>query len=298
MLPACTGDKRDSAWWANEKTIIELRNDIQLAKYNVQQMPSEKFADTTDSAESCSDLRDEVSALSISKNRLSGEILEMKNNWEGFRRSILGERRSKTTGLTFNSITTTGGRTYDDVTISRIDDGGVSLRHRVGTARLRLEDLDQDRQAFFGLDREFALTAHEKESKRRMAYNQWVSKGMAAADAKQEKLDEERRKEEKLQASERALTASLRAARSTALSSSVGSLGETRTVSTGRRYSTYGSYGRTRTRYYYPTNTSSSCPPTFGGYTNSYRPAVVAPVTQVAPVTSPVQCPTSNPFAP
>ena len=294
LLPACSGERKDAAWWANEKEIIELRSEIELARYRMEMLapPAVSTEPSTPPAE----LSEEIESLSVAKTQLTLDIAGLKDGWAKFRESVLAERRTAAMGMTFDTFQTAGGRVYRDVTVSRIDDGGVSLRHEAGTARLRLDDLDENRQVFFGLDGELAAIAHEAEAEDRIAYDRWVSKGVAAAEAEEAKLAETRKKEEKHDATARALATSRLTSTPSTLTASFGGLGDTRTVSSGRRYSYYGSYSRPRTRFYYTYNTT----PTWNGCTTTYRPNSYQQnyVTPVSPVSPASQCPTTNPFNP
>ena len=300
ILPACSGEKNDATWWHNEKQIIELRSKIELANYKLQALTGDEpqIVDT----QSPLDLIKEIGALTNEQSRLTGQIAEMQNGWDEFRADVLAQRRAKVIGTTFDTFETAEGREYQDVTISNIDDGGVSFRHKVGTARLRFDDLDQSRREFFGLDGELAVLAHEIEEKERAEYNQWIARGMVAVRAEEAKQAELRKEEEQRIASARALAASNRTSTPSALTASFGDLGDTRSIyssynryGSGYRYR-YGSsryssgsyYRRPRTRYYYTGSSAAVCPPTWNYSAITSRPTIIA-----IPSTPAAQCPTS-----
>jgi len=289
LLPACSGESNDAAWWDNEKQIIELRSQIDLARYRVKTLDIEA-PELTDSPSS-SQLITEIGALTNEKSRLADQIAEMRNGWEDFRAGVLAQRRAQVMGKTFDTFETPEGRAYHEVTISMIDDGGVSFRHKVGMARLRFDDLDQGGREFFGLDGDLAAIAHEAEATRRAEYNIWIEQGLAVAKAEEAKLAKIRREEEDRLASARAIAARNRSSTPSALTASFGGLGDTRTIYSSGRYSSSRYYRRPRTRYYYTYNTQPSCPPEWTSNTSVYRPSIAV---QGAPA---AQC-TTNPFAP
>lgn len=296
LLPACSGDRKDAVWWDNEKQIVELESKMQLARYRAGMLSPVATPILELEQHNISQLIADIESLSNAKAALSFEIAGLENSWDEFREETLARRRAATTGMVFETFETATGRKYSDVTVSRIDDGGVSLRHKAGTARLRFEDLDSIRQEFFGLDGELSVIAHKAEAQKRTAYNRWISDGMMAAKAEEAKVAKSRKEDEILKTAARALAVSNRTRTSSPLSASIGGLGDTRTIYSSRRYSYYGSYGRSRNRYYYNNyNSTPSYTPAWNGNTTTYRPPIiVSPVTPAAP---PTQCPT-NPFNP
>ncbi len=294
LLAACSGERKDALWWDNEKQIIELRSDIDLARYKVDMLAPEQ--ESAPSGLSVEKLNAELESLSAERARLSVSVAEMRDGWQDFRASVLARRRYAVVGKSFETFETAQGREYSEVTITGIDDSGVSLRHKAGSARLRFEDLNQSRREFFGLDGELASIAHEAEAEQAIAYNRWIDKRMEEIREEEAQQTAIRQKEEEKtrRARERALAANRRAATPSALTGSFGNLGDTRTISSGRRYSSYGSYRRTRYRYYYTNNTTPTCQNQWSSISSTYRPSVVTTVPQAVQTTP---CP-SNPFNP
>lgn len=267
MGVSCTSDKKDTVWWGNEKTTIELKNELALANYRASQLgPVEKVGEDRD-LPLAAELMEEIVLLKNLRDELKRSVAEMDGAWDDFRSNVLESRRAELTGKTFATFQTADGKTYREVMVTKIDNGGVSLRHGDGTARLRFNDLDSQEQCYFGLDGELAATAIHTEHTRRIAYDQWIGKGLAAAEKKQAAQAKSRRDEERELASTRSLAAARQTSSISAsvspLTSSFGGLGETSTFSTGssrhsRRYSSYGSYYSRPTVYYY--NSTPSCP--------------------------------------
>ncbi|MBC7980075.1 MAG: hypothetical protein H7Y36_05885 [Armatimonadetes bacterium] len=260
----CLDNNKDSVWWGNEKTIIELAQELELAQYRARQLqPQEIPAHPVSNQVVMQQLLKEIEALEIAKIDLQGEIAEMSSGWNGFRNEVLARRRSNLLGKTHESFTLGNNKTYTNAVISKIDDGGVSLRHADGTARFRFNDLNADEQTWFGLDGELALIAHQSEGESRVAYEKWIDKNMAIVEAKEASLAKIRKEDEEKLVAARSRAASLRSiasASTSPLSASIGPLGAT--SSSYSRYSGYStnySYRRPAIRYRYYYNTTPNC---------------------------------------
>ncbi|MEP2777666.1 MAG: hypothetical protein ABJQ29_09150 [Luteolibacter sp.] len=99
-------------------------------------------------------------------------------------------RRAAAIGTEIESFTGADGKVYRDVRITRIDDGGISIRHASGTARLRYGDLTSAQRQHYGLDREDALATYLREALTREKYEQAVAekeKQRAAETAERQK---------------------------------------------------------------------------------------------------------------
>jgi len=128
--------------------------------------------------------------LSQQRLALQAELEEMQSQWTDFRRSTIREQRQRAMGKTFEVLQSSSGRTFNDVRVSVIDDGGVTIRHADGSARLGFEDLDARQRAFFGLEADLSLAAAEKESRDAAAYERWVEAGLAQNEAKSQRASE------------------------------------------------------------------------------------------------------------
>ncbi|MDP4625597.1 MAG: hypothetical protein NWT08_10730 [Akkermansiaceae bacterium] len=106
------------------------------------------------------------------------------------------ERRAAAIGAEMENFTGADGRIYKDVRITRIDDGGISIRHSTGTARLRYGDLTPSQRLQYGLDHEDALETYRREVILREKYEEAVAekemqRASAAAERYREKLEAE-----------------------------------------------------------------------------------------------------------
>ncbi|WP_411828063.1 cell envelope integrity protein TolA [Luteolibacter sp. AS25] len=66
------------------------------------------------------------------------------------------------------------GRIFNDVRITAIDDGGISIRHASGTARLRYADLTSAQRELYGISKSDAQATYQQENERRAAYERAV----------------------------------------------------------------------------------------------------------------------------
>ncbi len=83
------------------------------------------------------------------------------------------DRRDLAIGLETERLVVRDGRSFDKVRIVSVDDGGVSIRHEQGAARLRYADLTPEQQAKFGMDAALAAAAEKRERQEIAAYDQW-----------------------------------------------------------------------------------------------------------------------------
>lgn len=273
---SCSDEEHDRVWWDNEKTIIELTNQLELEQLRAKMTLG--LTETHPVSEETPDpvaIESEIALLISQKGSLEKEVSQLVEGWNGFRRSVLIEKRSSVNGTSYKEYDPGNGKIYHDVTVTAIDDSGVSIRHSKGTARLRFEDLDLEGCVNFGLDEQFSHDALRIEREHRIAYEKWIEKGMAAKEAERLAAAETRkREEERLQAQRRlaALNTASNSVNTSPLTASFGKLGETKEFSRRSYYYSnyYGTYGTRRStyyRYYTPTQVSPSIyssPSTYG----------------------------------
>ncbi|MDE0836801.1 MAG: hypothetical protein OSA84_10665 [Akkermansiaceae bacterium] len=103
------------------------------------------------------------------------------------------ERRGIALSEKMDRFETMKGRVYEDVRITAIDAGGVSLSHSSGTARLRYGDLSPQQRRNFGMDATAAAETYRNERLAREAYDKRVEEKQIARREVAEKATEERR---------------------------------------------------------------------------------------------------------
>lgn len=84
------------------------------------------------------------------------------------------KRRAEETGKKYKEYTTLAGRVYKDVTITEINDAGISITHADGLARLRFEHLTPEQRKDFGITKAGAATVYAEEMKAQAAYEAQV----------------------------------------------------------------------------------------------------------------------------
>lgn len=82
----------------------------------------------------------------------------------------VAERRVGAIGMKLDRFETVKGRAYFEVLITAINDGGISIRHASGTARLSPEDLREEQKSYFGIDVETAKAVHRQEQLDKQKY--------------------------------------------------------------------------------------------------------------------------------
>lgn len=252
VLSACEREGGDSVWWENQRTIIELEQRIELARYRLEmKSPAEEGGASDTVAVPAKVLAEEIASMTLRKHQVTAEINDLRDGWAGFRAETLHRRRVATTAELNGDFHLPDGRVLQDARITKIDDGGVSISHETGTARLRIDDLDVSQRAYFGLDAELAEIAHAQEREQRIAYERWHKERQSANEEESRKLAEARRQEEKRLSSARLVAAANRTVAARPLSSAIGALGETGSVyGTGYSYRRSRYYSRPSVHYY------------------------------------------------
>lgn len=269
LLTACEREGGDSVWWGNQKTIIELEQRIELARYRLE-MRNPAAATGSLPAK---DLSKEIASLTLRQRQVSAEIKNLRDGWVGFRAETLQRRRAAAMAEVTGNFHLPDGRVLQDARITKIDDGGVSVSHETGAARLRIDDLDESQRAFFGLDADLAEIAYSRELDQRNAYERWHDERQNANEEESRKLAEVRREEEIRLKSAKLIAAANRTVVQRPLSSGIGALGETGSVY-GTGYSSRRSryYSRPSIHYYHPPSAVRCATGTpFWGYSSPFR---------------------------
>lgn len=97
------------------------------------------------------------------------------------------KRRAEETGKKYKEYTTLAGRVYKDVTITEINDAGISITHADGLARLRFEHLTPEQRKDFGITKAGAAMVYAEEMK---AQTDYEAKVQAEAKEQQKANDE------------------------------------------------------------------------------------------------------------
>lgn len=278
ILPGCESHKGEARFWENEREKIELGQRLELARYRLDRHAPGELPELEslnrllkESDVSLRDLRQDQSTLTV-------EIEEMERRNDDISRLALQSQRSRAQGMKFDSLPTRDGRTFRNVSISGVDDSGVSVRHEHGAARLRYAELSDEQRLFFGLEETTALAAEDREHEEALAYERGIDLEL---DAIREREREERKKliantnkAPQVSSSQMAASSYQHAARP--LAQPARSFGS---GSSYRRWYGYSGYRYYRPTYYYVYR-QPSVPNPFCSSARAYRhsPAYTAPV--------------------
>ncbi len=208
FVVGCGESRPDSAWWQQEEERIALEHQVELKKFRFDQVFSNDFSDLQELKKSMSSTEAALAELRNERKSLTAAIESMEGQWSEFRRNAILQQRQRALGKAFPEMTLASGRSFQKVSVSSIDDGGVTIRHMDGSAKLRYHDLDAGQRVFFGLEEDLAIAAMDNEKKNAAAYEAWVSNRMASINEEKQRAAAIERREE---ISERKARASLAA---------------------------------------------------------------------------------------
>jgi hypothetical protein len=297
-LPSCkrnTDARMDPQWWKLEADRVELVQEIKLQKLRlgeedkVREYAALKSRVAKNDA-ALAELRGSAATLRSEVANLAAAASAERDNW-------IASVRASAVGKNFETFSGSGGRTYEDVTITRVTDVGIEFRHSQGSARLSATDLSPELHDDFGLDSSAALAALEREKAAARAYESFIEERMVVVNADREKKQlaaaelETERITATAKARSEAYSARLAAKESSnplrASARAVGSRGSTWYSGYSYRYSRY-----PRTYYYY--NGGSSCSPYLGNHARAFAVSVSGGGCGYSPRVTPVYSPTAN----
>ncbi len=250
-LPSCkrSGDaQNDPEWWRLEAERVQLVQEIQLQQMRLGD--ASKGQDYAAAKEAVERNERYLADLKAEGADLKAEISDLVASVEQLHQQWVADTRAAAVGHTYATLTAKGGRTYENVVVTKVSDVGIEIRHSTGTARLAATDLDPALHEVFALDSMAAMAALEQERAAAQAYEAWIDDRVAIAHAEQKedaRLAAEREADHRLE---------LAKARSQAVASTDQSRSrlhdEPRSLG-GVRYSTWypDSYYYSRSRYYY-----------------------------------------------
>ena len=168
-------DTHDGDWWAGECEREELKGRLEIFQIRLQAMtngPDESRIQTARETsavlgERLSKLRTQSETLRVSIAGTLGELTVLEDK-------RVNETRRLALGREWGRFTPNDGRTYENAKVVAIDDGGVTLRHLHGSAKVRFADLTEEQRAIFGLEKESSIAAEAEERKSISAYHEWV----------------------------------------------------------------------------------------------------------------------------
>jgi hypothetical protein len=176
----------DETWLDNERYRMDLQNEIQVTAMRLERREREgengKLGEAISNLEALTARFDKRMA---DYDTLAEKVSGMEVDFLAFREKQLGELRSRALGREWPEFVSAAGRVLKDVTVVTVDDTGVMLRHRDGSARMRYEDLTEEQRCFFGLEEESAIAAIKEEQRRAQDYDQWVRNATEDAEVRE-----------------------------------------------------------------------------------------------------------------
>jgi hypothetical protein len=193
MCGSCSRGDSEAGWWEQEHQRIELARQVELAEYRLTRaeanfVAAEEHAQWLAACEAA-DLR--ATELRARKKELEGQIQAGLDQLTDYQRLAIEHRRKEMRNLEMDYLALDDRRTFFDVRVVAIDDAGVSIRHRDGSARLGIHDLSAEECLQFGIERTSALAALERERREAIAYEQQVAIDLARIEESERKSREE-----------------------------------------------------------------------------------------------------------
>ena len=173
--PACQHQRDQSAWWENERERIELEQQLNLAAYRCGRVQDGTPGELATLMAGVCNLKQRQQMLRLTRYSLQQEILLLEQQCDDLAEKSVRAKRLALIGTRFESLRLFATRIFHHVTVTGIDDGGVSITHDHGAARLTFADLSPEQREFFGLDESAASAAANREAQQLLAYDQWLA---------------------------------------------------------------------------------------------------------------------------
>jgi hypothetical protein len=199
---SCQRNENQAEWWQGEQERIELSHQVELMQYRLELRNGSRLGANERLTEMTQAIPSLLKSLQQQHRALSVEVAALEKKWPVFCASTIQSQRERAIGMTFETLCLSSGRKFQGVSVAGITDGGVTIRHIDGSARLRFADLDSEQQLLFGLEADSALAAAEKESQAANAYERAIDTQMAV-NQKQEKMVSEITRRAELAAQEK-----------------------------------------------------------------------------------------------
>jgi len=168
---------------------VELQHRVAITQLKADRIERQMHQDVTP-INILANLKSRHRELEARKARLTKDVHSFEEALLIARADQIEMARSQMTGKELTSLQCRSGRTFEQVKIIAIDDSGVRIRHAVGSARLRFEDLTDNQREQFGMDEGLALAAISAESQELQAYEQSLDKELAAIASRAPAIDE------------------------------------------------------------------------------------------------------------
>lgn len=249
LVASCQPKREDLALWELEQSKIELQERLNLLNYRLQVRGDDNTDDLKTLQTTIATSSRRKQELLAERNTLAEEIASLENAAVELELAWIQQRRVQAAEASFERFVTRSGRVLENASVTRINDGGVSIRHDHGSATLRFDDLTAEQQQYFGLTETRATAAENRELLASANYERQIEQQL--------KLTQEQEREANSQTrSTRGASAPLLQASRVSTSSRVSPLARPATSFGGRTWSSGSYYNRSntnyRTYYYYP----------------------------------------------
>jgi hypothetical protein len=192
VLPSCkknVGARMDPQWWKLEADRVELVQEIKLQKLrlgeeDVLREHAALKSRTSKNEALLAELQGNAAALRSEVANMAAAAAAERENW-------IASTRAAAVGRKFATFIGSGGRVYEDVTITRVTDVGVEFRHSDGSGRLLATEVSPEFHDDFGLDTIAALAALERERETARAYEAYIEDRMVVVNAERRKDEQE-----------------------------------------------------------------------------------------------------------
>lgn len=182
--------RHDTVWWQNEVTLTDLRSRLEVSRYRLEQLDTGFNPEALEAARLESALLTKsISEATAKRDDLAAHVQREIAGMESARKSIRDKLRANEVGTERAEFTISGGRSFTDVRIVSIDDGGVTFRHSLGSSRVSYADLTPAQRDAFAMEEAAARNAELAEQRNARAYESWLT---AEVKLQQEKKEEVR----------------------------------------------------------------------------------------------------------
>ncbi|NQW99567.1 hypothetical protein HQ447_02830 [bacterium] len=164
-LIGCEKNTFQAEWWQGELERIGLSHQVELKQYRLAHSAGGGMGELVELRDTSRANRDLLKSLRQQRDASGGELAELEKEWIDFQGVTIRDQRQRA-----------------------IDDGGVTIRHADGSAKLRDADLDDRQRVFFGLEAAPAHTVEQEEFQADMAYECDMEVQMAALHAQQQRV--------------------------------------------------------------------------------------------------------------
>lgn len=176
----------DPEWIRMEGDRIERQHKLQLLQLRAARIENDHLANTSigteiESGRAC------LATLRQTRDELRQDIAGLERRNEALRQQGLRAARASAAGRRLAELKLASGRVFRDVTIVRVSEIGLEIRHASGVARIGDGELSLAQREEFGIDSELAATAAARELAEVRSYEAHLDRQLAAKAALERK---------------------------------------------------------------------------------------------------------------